>query len=383
MATLSKSLETYTFDYLLNLALDQVSDSVDKRQGSIIYDAISPACYVLAEVFLELKGIVDETFPATATGENLELKVSERGIIRNPATKAIKHAVMIDASGVALKGVPIGTRFSSVGDTPVVYRVSNELVTAGEYQVECEQTGTVGNSYIGTLIPISYIPNLGSATIDTIVIPGEDEETDEQLRARYVEEVNEVAFAGNIAAYDKIVKDISGVGEAQIYPVWDGGGTVLISVVDSTFAPASNAFCDLIENLLDPENSIGVKGTGLGVAPIGHIVTVVAPTVYVVNVSADVSLAAGVTLPQVQSAIEDQVRGYISGVANAWGVPDDYNRYSASVFTAQIAAAILRVNGVSNVTNTRSNGTASDKVLPQTAAVQQLPVIGTVILHVV
>ena len=38
-------LEKYTFDYLMNDALSRVNENIDTREGSIIYDALAPACY--------------------------------------------------------------------------------------------------------------------------------------------------------------------------------------------------------------------------------------------------------------------------------------------------------------------------------------------------
>ena len=52
-------LEKYTFEYLIDSALSRVSDSIDKREGSIIYDALAPACYELAEVYMQLRSILD------------------------------------------------------------------------------------------------------------------------------------------------------------------------------------------------------------------------------------------------------------------------------------------------------------------------------------
>ena len=36
------NLEQYTYEYLMQLALSYVPDDRDKRQGSVIYDALAP-----------------------------------------------------------------------------------------------------------------------------------------------------------------------------------------------------------------------------------------------------------------------------------------------------------------------------------------------------
>lgn len=41
----------YTYDYILTEALSKVPDNVDKREGSIIRDALSPCCYEAANTY--------------------------------------------------------------------------------------------------------------------------------------------------------------------------------------------------------------------------------------------------------------------------------------------------------------------------------------------
>ena len=97
------------------------------------------------------------------------------------------------------------------------------VVVPGTYKLICEEVGTVGNGYVGALIPITYIQNLKSATMTDLIIPARDIETDEELRTRYFLTINEKPFGGNLAQYDEELKAIDGVGEVQIYPVWNGG----------------------------------------------------------------------------------------------------------------------------------------------------------------
>ena len=72
-------LDKYTFKYLMESALDNIPDDLDKREGSIIYDALAPACYELAEYYMELKKILENTFASTASNEYLDLRAAELG----------------------------------------------------------------------------------------------------------------------------------------------------------------------------------------------------------------------------------------------------------------------------------------------------------------
>lgn len=55
-------------------------------------------------------------------------------------------------------------------------------ISTGIYKLECETAGLTGNNITGLLVPVDYIQNLGKATLTDLLIPGEDEENDEELR---------------------------------------------------------------------------------------------------------------------------------------------------------------------------------------------------------
>lgn len=51
--------EIPTYEEILQRCLDRISNTIDKRQGSIIYDALAPCCVELAQMYIELSGIYD------------------------------------------------------------------------------------------------------------------------------------------------------------------------------------------------------------------------------------------------------------------------------------------------------------------------------------
>ena len=53
----------------------------------------------------------------------------------------------------------------------------------------------------------------------------------------------------------------------------------------------------------------------------------------------------------------------------------------AILLAAEVTAAILSVEGVVNAAEIQLNGSASDLILTETGAAQQVPVLGTVTLH--
>lgn len=380
-------LEQYTFEYLMERALARVPDTIDKREGSIIYDALAPACYELSEYYMALRRILQDTYVATASGQYLDLRVAEQGISRFQATYAVKKGEFTDTSDNPAM-IPIGSRFSTISDhMPINYIVTEVYKdefgepVPGTYLLRCEELGSKGDSYSGNLIPIDNIPNLKTAILTDLIVPAQEVEDDEDLRIRYFAKVNEKAFGGNVAQYKSEIKNIDGVGDVQIYPVWNGGGTVKCSVIDSNYNKLSPEFVNIIQNIIDPENSNGDNGLGLGIAPIGHKVTITTPTEKVINVEADVVLTNRFTLAQIKPLIESAINEYLLELRKQWGIEDELNNYSLAVYLSRISAAILSVTGVANVTNVKLNDDTQDIILTQNSSLQELPILGEVIIN--
>lgn len=380
-------LEKYTFEYLMESALDRIPNTIDKREGSIIYDALAPACYELSEYYMMLKRILQDTYAETASEQYLDLRVAEQGISRFQATHAIKKGEFTNVSDNPAM-IPIGSRFSTISDYTTINYVITEVykdefdeLVPGAYLLKCEELGSIGNSYSGSLIPIDNIPNLKTANLIDLIIPAQDIESDEDLRIRYFAKINEKAFGGNIAQYDLEIKNIDGIGDVQIYPVWDGGGTVKCSVVDSDYNKLSPEFVNIIQDIIDPENSNGDTGLGLGIAPIGHKVTITTPTEKVIKVEADVVLVNGFSLIQIEPLIKETINEYLLDLRKQWGIEDELNNYSLAVYLSRISAAILSVSGIANVTNVKLNDDTQDIILTQNSSLQELPILGEIIIN--
>lgn len=376
-------LDTFTYEYILDRMLSKIPDSLDKREGSVIWDALSPAAVELAKLYIQLKSILINTYPSTASGEYLDLRVQERGISRKPATYAVKLGTFIGIDGLPAE-IPIGARFSSVSDTnPVNYTVTkvyseSGIEQAGKYELTCEEAGTIGNSYIGNLLPISNIQELQSASLSELLIPAQDEETDDELYERYLEKINTASFGGNITQYREWCLDIDGVGGVQVYPVWDGGGTVKVSIIGDNYGSASSQLISNVQESLDPTP----QGTGLGQAPIGHTVTVTTATETPVNISLDVVAEAGYTEEQLKSLIEPILSDYLLSIRKQWDTSNDLNVYSLNLFRANIIGVIISIPQILNITEVRLNGANADISFVETAQLQELPILGTVTINV-
>lgn len=370
-------LSQQTYQNILTQMLDQVPATFDKRDTSPIPTAMGPAAYALEGFYISLNQVQLAAYIQTATGQALDYLAVIAGLTRYPASAAVRL-------GIFDMAVPIGSRYSTINGADSI-NFQATATTTGEtegdyyYQLTAETPGSIGNEYTGPILPITAIPGLNSAQITDILVPGDDEESDEDFRARIIEALNDRPFGGNIASYRTYIMAIDGVGAVQVYPTWNGGGTVKCSVLGADFLPASPTLIENVQNAVDPPPN---QGLGLGTAPIGAQVTVVAPEELTVNVSATLQLASGYAIGQVQAPIQQAIENYMLSVRQEWATPVNTTsvEYQANVYVARITAAIVGVPGVVNATNVQLNGGTADLILTETGATQQVPITGTVTL---
>jgi uncharacterized phage protein gp47/JayE len=342
--------ESQTFETILNRMLDRVPNDVDKREGSIIYNALAPAAAELAQAYIELDVILNETFADTATRSYLIRRAAERGVTPDEAKKAILKGVFKDASDTPLD-VPIGSRYSL---EDLNYKVI-EKNEDGEFKLECETAGTVGNELYGSLIPIEYVPGLATAELTELLIPGENEEDTEVFRQRYLDSLQSEAYGGNISDYKEKVKKIQGVGGVKVYPVWDGGGTVKLVIMDSNFDPPSPELINFVQETMDP---VAMSGKGVGVAPIGHVVTVVGVETVPVAIATVITFEEGYTWPDIEPTATTKMEEYLKELRETWE-----DESALVVRVSQIEVRLLDLTGVLDIADTTINGLAQNLIL--------------------
>ena len=359
-----------TYRSLLQAQLDRVPNSLDKREGSLIQTAVGAGAYALEEFYLELDQVQRGAYLQTAVGQDLDYLVVLANVSRYPASPAVRL-------GVFAREVPIGARFSTIDGADSVNFLVTDQIGEWTYQLTCETPGTIGNQYTGPILPITFVQGLASAQLTDILVAGDNAEDDESLRERAIAALNEQPFGGNVADYKRVVLAIDGVGGLQVYPTWDGGGTVKLSLLGADWMPASAQLIETVQNTVDPPPN---QGLGYGTAPIGARVTVTTPEPVVVQVSATLALSPGYALAQLREPVERAAADYLLSIRRDWDKPDasGLTHYSCWVYTARLTAAILQVPGVVNVTALRINGAAADLELAENGLLQQIPVLGEV-----
>ncbi|MEA5135355.1 MAG: baseplate J/gp47 family protein [Candidatus Fimivivens sp.] len=361
--------ENQTSQIILQRMLDSVDEwarergiTIDTREGSLIRTALSPAALEMQQMYIELSEVLNESFADTQTRDFLIRRCKERGIIVEPATFAIRRGEFnID--------VPIGSVFSL---NLLNYKVITKI-EANAFELRCETAGVVGNLESGDLVPNDYVEGLTTAILTDILIPGEDEEATEHLRQRYYNSLQMQAYGGNIQDYIEKTLALAGVGGVKVYPVWNGGGTVKLVILNTQFQVPSPVLIDAVQTAIDP---IQNQGLGLGVAPIGHTVTVQGVTGETVNVATHLTFESGWDWNAVKPYVEQAIDDYFTELAEEWDAVDWRNDPAATltVRISQIETRFLGVTGILDVENTTLNSQAQNLKL----GVNSIPVRGTV-----
>lgn len=347
--------EDMTYEKLMNDMLANVSGEVDKREGSVIWDALAPAALELSRLYQALEEVLQQGFADTAKREYLLLRALERGLEPHAATYAGAKAEM-DSE------VAIGSRFHCDGFN---WQVEEKLAD-GSYLLRAEESGTAPNEVLGRLTPLEYQENLGSAEIVDIIEPGADEESTESFRARYFANLYEQSFGGNRADYIEKAGKIAGVGAVKVEAAYDGGGTVKLIIMDSAYGEPTEVLLERVQNIFDPPES---SGEGYGLAPIGHKVTVCGAKERAVDISFAVEMNTGYQWSEVESYVSACIDEYLGELTKGWA---DSERIIVRI--SQLESRILDILGIADIGDLKLNGAGANLVL----AADEFPLRGDV-----
>jgi uncharacterized phage protein gp47/JayE len=348
--------ESITYDVIMRRMLAKVPDTIDKREGSVIWDALAPAAIELQLAYIELDTILNESFADTESRTYLIKRAAERGLTPTEATYTI-------VKGQFNINVPIGSRYSL---DELNYAVT-EKISDGIFKLKCETAGSDANSYLGTLIPIDYINGLQTAALTEILIPGEDEEGTEAFRTRYLNSFDRIAFGGNRADYIEKVEKIQGVGGVKVYRAWQGGGTVKLVIINSEWQRPSAEMVNTVQTAIDPTVN---AGDGIGIAPIDHVVTVFGVTNQTINIQTSITYQSGWNFNECKHYIEAAIDAYFLELNKTWDESDNL-----IVRVSQIEIRLLNVAGILDIQDTKINGVQANFIVPA----ESIPVRGGIV----
>lgn len=353
-----------TFQEILNSMLAEIGNSMDKREGSLIWSALAPSAAQLAEGYVYFDNYVDLLMADTATGEYLDRLCCLAGLKRNPAIAAEIIGEFRDGDN-SLFDVEIGAEFACGA---IVYEVKSKI-SIGKFLLTAKEGGTVGNKSAGNLLPVDYISDLFSGEIIGISKYGEDAESDDDFRSRYIENLTIPAFGGNVADYERRVLEFKGVGAVKVFPVCSGAGTVGIVIGSESGRSADD---DLVQLISEAFNKTDSQNFSCGLAPIGHTVMVKSASDLPVDIGVHVTLENGILLAGIQEKIIRAVEDYIKSIG--------FNQ--SMIHTAPIEMAVLSVPGVVDIDYLTINGIAGTYNLNKSFENFQVPVFGALTMEV-
>lgn len=351
--------EDQTYENILARSLAKVATNVDKREGSLVMNAIAPVSAEHANIYILLDSIIRNGYVDTADiREYVVYRCRERGINPYEATQAV-------LKGKFNMSIPLGSRFSHDELNYSAKEFMEEAEGYYYYQMECETAGELGNKSFGELTSIEYIDKDLEGELIELLIPAEDEESIESLKNRYASSFEGTAFGGNKQYYKDKTKALDGVGGCIVIPVWNGGGTVKLIIIDSEYNVATPTLVESVQAQIDPPP----QGEGNGIAPIGHTVTVTTPEELTVDVSVRLTFSEGYNWNQIKASVTSILEEYFLELRENWESGNLVVRIS------QVENRILNLDGVLDIADTTINGVADNLVVEQ----EKLPMLGEVV----
>lgn len=278
--------------------------NVDTRQGSIYWDACMGSI-IRTSMFIEQLKMVKEIISLdTCTGDVLDEKMAERGLVRNPE-KPTPATYYVNFIGQA----PDLDSKMSVEEYFFILSQDSE----GRYILISEDMGTDMNNLASGLkvVPELDVDGLIAATLGELATPATDAEDDDSARERLKNRISGPDENGNKSQVRTWCESVEGVGAARIIPLWNGPYTVKGILVSTTGGVPSQTVVDNVQNYIDP----GCTGMGEGVANIGQFFTAEAVEAIKVDITVSVLKKNDATYSGIQEGFKELLQKYFTDMA--------------------------------------------------------------------
>lgn len=330
--------EDKTIDALHQEMLININDDYEKSPGNLPYDLSRSFAIEEAKLYTALSLLASMVDIDNLTGDDLTKYVLQRrGIIRKPSNKS-NGVVTVTGNGP----INIGDLFETVSGTQFKAIEDVAVTTSSNVNIEAVIAGSSGNVGANTItqMPITLT---GITAVNNLLgtEDGYEEETDNSLRDRYYLEIRKPPTSGNIYHYMSWAKEVTGCGDAKVFPLWNGDNTVKVVIINSDKLPANLDLIDRVQAYIDP----GISGNGSGEAPIGAYCTVVSATAKQITVSVELTKVINYTDADVVANITSKITKYLQDIA----FEQDYVSY------AKIGSLVLESEGVNDWSDLQLN----------------------------
>jgi uncharacterized phage protein gp47/JayE len=326
--------EDQTQEAIIARMIGKVDPQLDTREGSIVFDMLSPASIELAQAYMQLDSVLNFGFADTTYGEYLDMRAAEVGLTRKGATYS---SGSLSFSGPANITIPAGTLVSN-GDMCIVKTSYDVILVNG--------TATADAIATSTGVSCNVAPSQLTTMVNTIVgvtvtnpLPfdgGMDEEDDEALLTRYKIRTQDLVAPGNDTYYRLQATSIPGVFDARVYPMWEGVGTVKVVILSPNKKSPSDAVIKSVSDIINNNAMLGADVTVVGVEEV------------TVDIDVTLTLQPNALIPQ--NEIATSLTSYFESIA--------FN--DLTVRSSKIGNTILDATGVIDFENLLLNGKTSN-----------------------
>lgn len=342
--------------------LEKAPPGIDTNEGSFFWDATRPGAIEKAQLIqFNLQNLLQIFFVQTSYGQYLDYLGQVRGMTRLPATPSTGKVKFTGQLGTVINaGTRVSTQSSS-NSSAIIFETTESGVINEQGGVTvsavCTEAGKIGNVPAGTIVlMVEPVEGVTSVTNPEPFTGGTDIENDDAFRERILDAWRLPATSGNKAHYRLWAREVPGVGDAKVFPLWNGPGTVKVVIVDGNKRAANSELLDAVTAHIEDER------------PIGATVTVASAVEKQINIAADVALASGYTIVQVPQLYQEAVVSFFREIA----LVETYVSY------AQLGKILLETPGVGDYANLLVNGAVNNVLLGE----EEVPVLGTVTLEV-
>ncbi|MBQ8831363.1 MAG: baseplate J/gp47 family protein [Oscillospiraceae bacterium] len=280
-----------------------VSDGCDMAVRMYAAAAQTEALYIYADWTLR------QSFPQSAEGQYLDSHALARGIVRKEGSKAAGELVFfVNSAAVNDILIPAGTVCMTADGVSFV-TLDSSIIPEGEkictVKAQALSVGTQGNAAKRTVNYMTDAPGGVEGCTNTYAFTGgEDEESDDELRARIMDSYRGLSNGANAAWYKKKALEVDGVAAATVVPCARGVGTVDVIITAEDGVPSAELIAN-VQSALEAEREICVD------------VSVYAPETVSLSIAAEVKVKAGyepsAVLQNVKTSLEEMFGGGILG----------------------------------------------------------------------
>lgn len=318
-----------TYEVIRQRMLDTMSNNIDKREGSFVSNMVSPVGVEFAKYYIELDNILAIMFLEDSTNEFLDKKVHDFGVYRKEGTKA-KGVVQVKGQ----KGTHIPAGHTILSESGLEFKtVESSWIEDGplDVLVGAVDVGTEYNIIANTQFKLNpHISGISEITNLEGFTGGINRETDDELRDRFFEIIRRPATSGNIYHYEQWAKEIDGINQARVKPLWNGNGTVKVIVSNDSNLVSE----DIIQKCQEHIDSV---------RPVGAEVTVITPQALDITITGNIYMEEGYSSTVAKLEFEENLKSYLSGC-------------EGTVVYTRVAACLGSVIGVTDYSELKVNG---------------------------